>query len=265
MKRLLRLARDATPGVIATLLRSRTVRLLARLACGLALVPGLVDVRAGERAMVRFACPLDGVEFEAMQDFSGFAAGQRLDLKKLGAISQPPALAKCPRCGFPLYTKHPDAAEVARLREIVTGARFRAEALPARPWFALAILREELRADPFQIGWTYLNASWEAEEEAGDYPLAAERALTWFDRAADALRKDRGRTKDRLTARYLGVELCRRLGLFDEARQRLNRLSGASDAALPWLACALEAQASLIAAREAAPDDGRTDLPRPPR
>lgn len=221
---------------------------------------------ASERAIVPLACPLDGTTFEAVQDFSGYAESQRLDLKKLGPISQPPALARCPQCGFPLFTKHPTTEEVARLREIVAGKRFRTEALPATPWFALGILREELRADPFEIGRTYLCASWEAEDdEHGDYARAAERALLWFDRAADDLREKRDRRADSLMARYLGVELCRRLGRFDEARQRLDRLGAAREQALPWLNRFLTEQARLIDARNAAPDSGREALPRAPR
>ncbi|WP_415907584.1 hypothetical protein [Oleiharenicola sp. Vm1] len=238
---------------------------LRRPALGLLSFALAVAVGASERAVVRLACPLDGTEFEAVQEFSGYAEGQRLDLRKIGPISQPPTLARCPQCGFPLFTRHPDAAEAARLRALVAGERFRTEGRSAGPWFALGVLREELHADPFEIGWTYLNASWEAEDEDGDYARAAQRALAWFDRAADALRADRKRSKDGLVARYLGVELCRRLGRFDAARQRLDALVDARDSALPWLPRALDAQARRIAARDAAPDDGRAEPPRPPR
>jgi len=220
---------------------------------------------ASERGVVRLTCPLDGTEFEAVQDFSGYAEGQRLDLKKLGPISQPPALARCPQCGFPLFTKYPTTEEAARLRVIVAGERFRTEALPAGPWFALGILREELGSDPFEIGRTYLCASWEAEDEHGDYARAAERALLWFDRAADDLREKRDRRADSLIARYLGVELCRRLGRFEEARQRLDRLGAVREQALPWLSRFLAEQTRLIDARNAAPDSGREALPRAPR
>lgn len=245
--------------------RPRASQWPARIVGRILLALGLVSAAASERAVVRQTCPLDGTEFEAVQDFSGYAEGQRRDLKKIGPISQPPALARCPQCGFPLFTKYPTAQEIARLREIVAGERFRTEARPASPWFALGILREELRADPFEIGRTYLHASWEAEDEQGDYARAAERALTWFDRAATDLRDQTERRTDCLVARYLGVELCRRLGRFDDAQQRLAKISSAHDEALPWLPRALAAQARRIAARDAAPDDGRAEPPRAPR
>lgn len=214
---------------------------------------------------MRVTCPLDGAEFEAVQDFSGYAEGQRLDLKKLGPISQPPALARCPQCSFPIFSKHLDDALATRIRAILAAERFRTEGVPAKSWFALAVLREELGAEPFAIGWTYLNATWETEDEGGRYAPAAERALAWFERAAEARPDDPARRRDRHVALYLTVELSRRLGRFDEARQKLARLDGIADEELPWLASAKAAQVRLIAARKSAPDDGREELPLPPR
>lgn len=221
---------------------------------------------ASERAEVSIACPLDGTEFKAVQDFSGYAEGQRLDLKKLGPIGQPPALARCPQCGFPIFAKHLGTEDAARIRTILASERFRTEALPASPWFALGVLREELRADAFEIGWTYLNASWEAEEWNTDteaYARAARRALAWFDRAAPLLREEPERRKEYLLALYLPVELARRTGDFADARRRLDALPDMTRGAPPWLASALQTQARLIAARDAAPDDGRLP-PLPP-
>lgn len=223
---------------------------------------------ASERAEVSITCPLDGTEFKAVQDFSGYAEGQRLDLKKLGPISQPPALARCPQCSFPIFSKYLDDALAARIRTILAGERFRTEGVPAKTWFALGILREELGEDPFAIGWTYLNATWEAEDEGGRYAPAAERALAWFERAAEALRENPERRRERHVALYLTVELSRRLGRFDDARRKLARLADVADDELRWLASAKAAQARLIAAGKSAPDDGREELPAlplPPR
>ncbi|MBA3850547.1 MAG: hypothetical protein C0502_11230, partial [Opitutus sp.] len=149
---------------------------------------------------------------------------------------------------------------------ILAGDRFRTEARPASPWFALGVLREELKAEPFEIAWTYLQASWEAEEDGAEaYARAAERALRWFDRAAEDFRDNAARSKDRLVARYLGVELSRRLGRFGQARERLAHLGEARDDALPWLPRAQAAQSVLIEARNAAPDDGTEPTLRPTR
>lgn len=214
---------------------------------------------ASERAVVKIVCPLDGTEFSAVQDFSGYSSGQRLDMRKMGAISQPWELARCPRCGFPVYQKYITEPELARLREIVASERFHAEALPARPWFALGILKEELKAEPFEIATTYLSASWEAENEhdAKAYVLAAQRAITWFDRAADTLKDKPDKTKDRCFALYLPVELARRIGDFAQAEKRLIEKPDVS--AVAWLSTALQTQAKLVAAKDSSANGNGVD------
>ena len=225
---------------------------------GIIAVSGLLAslLPASERAMVKITCPLDGSEFEAVQDFSGYAAGLRLDMKKMGAISSPWALARCPECGFPVYEKHPSPADIIRLKAIVSSERFRTEGRSALPWFALAVLREELKAGPFEIGWTYLSASWEAENEDRPeaYARAAQRAIKWFDLAATALQAQPERNRDRHLALYLPVELTRRLGDFAQAQHRLQQLPDMRDSGLDWLPAALQTQAGLIAARDKSPE-----------
>lgn len=214
---------------------------------------------ASERAQVKITCPLDGTEFEAVQDFSGYAAGMRLDMKKMGAISQPWALARCPECGFPVFQKYFSDDETRRLQAIVASERFRTEARPATAWFALGVLKEELKAEPFELGWTYLSASWEAENEGGleAYTRAARRAIAWFDRAAAALKDQPDRRKDRCIALYLPVELARRLGDYEQAQNRLRQLPDVSASGIDWLPAALQTQARLIAAKDKSPhDDG---------
>ena len=216
---------------------------------------------ASERAEVKMTCPLDGTEFTAVQDFSGYAAGMRLDLKKMGAINQPWALARCPECGFPLSRKHFTDDEIRRLKEIVASERFRTEALPATAWFALGVVQEELKTEAFEIGRTYLSASWEIEEERGfeAYARTARRAIAWFDRAATELKEQPDRRKDLHLARYLPVELFRRLGDFEQAQSRLNRLPDMSGSGIAWLPAALQTQARLIAAKDKSPHDDGED------
>ncbi len=212
---------------------------------------------ASERAVVKITCPLDGTEFTAVQDFSGYATGLRLDLKKMGPISQPWALARCPECGYPVFEKYPSEERARQLKEIVASERFRTEARPASPWFALGVLKEEMKAEAFDIGMTYLNASWEAEEDRApeSYARAAQRALTWFDRAAVALVDQPDRTKDRCIALYLPIELARRLGNFDEAQRRVRALPDMSVCGIAWLPAALKTQAQLIAAKDSSACD----------
>lgn len=211
---------------------------------------------ASERAEVKMTCPLDGTSFNAVQDFSGYAAGLRLDMKKMGAISSPWALARCPECGFPIFQNYFGDTDLIRLKKIVAGERFRAEAQPARPWFALGVLKEELKSEPFEIAWTYLNASWEAENERDSqtYARAAQRAIMWFDHAATALQDQPERGRDRQLALYLPVELTRRLGDFAQATRRLQQLPDMKDSVIAWLPAALQMQARLIAAKDNSPE-----------
>lgn len=238
--------------------------------CVIALLGALGAVlTASERAIVTMRCPLDETEFSAVQEYSGFAAGQRLDLKKLGAISQPRPLARCPECSLPIWDKYPDEELKARLRVALQSARYRAEGRPASPWFALGVLREELAAEAYAIAWTYLQASWEAEEndQPERYVEAARRALAWFDRAATELAPDEERRADHRTALYLPIELARRTGDFADARRRLDAWPESASASDPWLRAALASQRELIAAGLSVADDqlpavaARTNFP----
>jgi hypothetical protein len=233
---------------------ARKLALVAAIFCALA-----IELTSSERAVVKIVCPLDSAEFSAVQDFSGYSVGMRLDFRKMGAISQPWALARCPECGFPVYQKYFGEPDLVRLREIVASQRFRTEALPARAWFALGILREELKAEPFEIATTYLNASWEAENEndAESYSVAARRAIEWFDRAAVALKDLPEKAKDRCAALYLPVELARRVGDFAQAQKRLRGLPDLS--AVPWLPAALQTQAKLIAEKNSSANGDSED------
>lgn len=150
-----------------------------------------VALVGSERAVVKIICPHDGGDFEAVQDFAGYASGRRLDLKRIGAISQPLAVPHCAECGFPVYRRAIGAADIARLKEIVACVRFQTEACPAPARFALGV----------------------------------RRAITWFDQAGEMLQTRPANSRDRLVALYLPAELSHRRGDFEPAQNRLPRLS----------------------------------------
>lgn len=217
---------------------------------------------ASERAVVTIRCPLDGTEFQAVQEFSGFAAGQRLDLKKLGPISQPRPLPRCPDCSLPVWEKYPDEGLLIRLREALLSEHYRKEGRGAPAWYALGVLREELQADPYEIAWTYLQASWEAEdlERPKLYAQSAAQSILWFDRAAAVLAGQADRRRDYHTALYLPVELARRTGDFAAAGRRLEALPADIFSQDPWLRTAIATEQRLIAAGIPTADD---QLPEP--
>jgi hypothetical protein len=197
-----------------------------------------------------FVCPLDGTRFMAWEDWSGTSIGTRLDLKKIGPIAQPWALPQCPRCRFPLFKDEFDSAELLKIKKIVASEPFISAAKNASPYYALGILEEELQAPAVDVAWIFLKATWEAEENAEKYRAVAERAIEWFDKAAIALLGDQKRKSDYLVSVYLPIELLRRNGRFDVARDRLDHFPSTKDSEVKWLPSALEFQAKLISAHD---------------
>lgn len=205
---------------------------------------------------IKYICPLDGTEFEAWQDFSGTYLAHGLILKKNGPIAQPWALAQCPKCRFPLFKEEFSEDEKVSLKKMVAGERFIKESKDSTAYFALGVLKEEMKADPFEIGWIYLEASWE-EEGADDhkYSLVAKRAIEWFDRAAAEPQKKEEKKNDYYVAVYLPIELFRRSGDFESASSRLKNFPDLKDTEIEWLPSTLKFEAKLIAAKEKAPHD----------
>jgi len=218
----------------------RVLWIVSLAACGL---------QAHTGGMVECVCPLDGTKFEAWQDFSDTAFGTRLDLKRLGPIAQPWALAQCPKCRLPLFQREVEFSEQekSKLRAIVGGKRFTEESKGVSAYFAYAVLREELKEDPFAIASTYLQASWEAEETGEPaYRKAVERAIRWFDLAADQLRVSAEKQNERQLAIYLPIELSRRIGEFGAARERLNASASLRESGIGWMNGALDLERQLI-------------------
>jgi len=194
-------------------------------------------------------CPLDGTKFEAWQDFSGTSFGARLDFKKEGPIAQPWALAQCPKCRFPLFKPEKDltADEITRLKAIVSDERFLNESKGATAYYALGLIKEALQAEPLEIGWAYLCASWEVEGDPAKYLAAANKVIFWHDEAAKRLGDTNEKNADYFTACYLPIEISRRLGNFAEADRRITNFPPATKAAPEWLADTLRFQRSLVA------------------
>ena len=228
------------------------MKIIAFLLCGV-LSPALCAHTGG---VVDLKCPLDGTEFKSWQDFSGTSYGLRLDLKREGLIAQPWALAQCPKCHFPLFKTNLSEDEKSELRTIVAGNRFIRAAKSRNPYFALAVLQEELQAPPKKIAESYLYASWLAEENnPGSYRAFAKRAIEWFDLAAGRPAEADDAKNSRQISIYLPIELSRRVGEFDEAKQRINDAADLNKTKIKWLPGALADEKRLVAAKDASPHD----------
>jgi hypothetical protein len=207
---------------------------------------------------VNMACPLDGTQFKALQDFSGTAFGARLDLKKTGPIAQPWKLALCPKCRLPLYKQEFTDAETTALRDIVTADDFRKETEGRSAYFIYGVILERQKARSFEIGWAFHQAAWEVESEnEAQYAETAKRAITWFDRAAAEVAFSGTAQNDQEIATYIPIELHRRLKNFPEAKTRLDRAQSLRESKIKWLPPMLDYQARLISARDAAPHEMR--------
>lgn len=216
------------------------------------LVVSSLSARAHTGGQVDVICPLDGTNFSTWQDFSGTAFDARLDFKKEGPIAQPWALAQCPKCRYPI--SEPEKAlnfdEIARLKSIVSSPHFLSETKDSTAYYALAIIREELDREPLDIGWVYLCASWEVENNPAKYRTMAEKIILWYDKASKKLGSAPDPIPDYFTACYLPIEINRRLGLFDEAEARIATFPPHTDQTPKWLDGALKFQSKLIANKD---------------
>jgi hypothetical protein len=233
------------------------MKILRLLLCSIACLP-IACTTAPKVSEVEMTCPVDGTKLKTIQDISGTYSGARLDLKKTGPSPQPWKLPLCPQCRLPLYKDTFTDAEKATLREIVAADDFRKETEGRSAYFVYGVILERQKARAFDIGWAFHQAAWEVEgQNEGRYAETAKRAITWFDRAAAEVAFSGTAQNDQQVAIYLPIELHRRLRNFTEAKARLDRAQSLRTSKIDWLPPALDFQAGLIAARDAAPHEIR--------
>ena len=167
-------------------------------------------------------CPLDGTKFVATLDMSGTAFGQQLDAKKTGPTASPWALAVCPKDHFVLYQDEYSKAEIADLKKFVASDDYQKWVKDNPSYFLLAKLFEHVGKDKFAVGFAYLQASWQVDTEPVPYRRAALESLDAFKKWLELPgSKDPERVQ---SAELFSGELERRLGDFDPARARFERL-----------------------------------------
>ena len=166
-------------------------------------------------------CPLGGQRFtvDVLMSFSTF--GKRLDLKTDGTYGTDPfRLVVCPN-GFVDYKENYSQAELNKLEDLITSDNYQTLRLDNTDYFLLAKIREHMGAHKLSIGWTYLEASWEAENKGNrtQYVQYLNLAIDNFNAAVDT-----GDTEVGFTYRFLLVELNRLKGDFDSAKLKLKEL-----------------------------------------
>ena len=169
-------------------------------------------------------CPIGGKKFtvEALMSYSTY--GKRLDLKPLGrdpsTIPQP--LIVCPN-GFVDYKKDYSEAEIISFTKLINSPSYQRLRSGNTDYFMLAQMLESMGAGKLTVGWTYLEASWEAESRYSNhhhkYVPYLNSAIHNFNLAVDQSDDEIG-----FTYRLLIVELNRLKGDFDRAKLKLAEL-----------------------------------------
>ena len=192
------------------------VRVLVVLLCGLTATAAL----ASTCHEVDVTCPIDGQVVKTREAKSGTKLGNYLDMKPYGPMPAPWPIARCPGNGFVIYKPVFSSEELQRFRAYVATDEYRALLRPHSNYYLAARLQIHNGEPPRQVAYTLLKASWEAEGTEL-YPRYAREALEMFGKAlAGPFDNEQGA----VTAELLAGELERRLGMFDAARARFERL-----------------------------------------
>ena len=170
-----------------------------------------------------FTCPLCAEKFVATVDGSGTSFGQRLDLKPLGLIAAPWRKPVCPKCHLVLYKNKIPKEDLPTLRKIVESAEYKALVQEVQPAYALwAFIRDQRGEDPFEIAWTYIQASWQVEKDPALHRSVLEKALAHL--LAFGKAEAYAGHKEWPMAMHLAGEALRLMGRFSEAEDHFLRL-----------------------------------------
>jgi hypothetical protein len=186
-------------------------------------------------------CPLDGKPFDCGGLRGGFQYGYYLNLKPCGALLAPTPYPRCPRDHFIVYKdiKQFSPDEIASLKQYVESAEYLGFVKDEHENYYLLgkILEHEKRAGVEELAYTYLQATWEAEnslwprdQEGGvsqidtltpKYILYANESLKFYKQLITICAPT---SKKSITAHLLIGELLRRLREFDSAEQHFHSL-----------------------------------------
>jgi len=131
-----------------------------------------------------YTCPIDSTSFSYEVDASGSSRDTRLDLKRIGAIAQPRELPQCPNCKFVLFKEVFDKNELLKLKPYILSEEYQNISEENSSYYYLAKIKEYQKESNFDIGITYLEASWQVEWIADLYAKYSELSLINFEKAA---------------------------------------------------------------------------------
>lgn len=204
--------------------------------------------------LLHFTCPIDSTKFEARIQTSSYTRGGMLDLEPLGAIITPNPLPVCPTDHFVIYADTIPPDDVAKLRPYVLSSSYQDQVSGNSTYFLLAKLKEYLGTPPLEIGIIYLQASWESSGDSLKHRECIAKSLASF---VEAIPHASTTDEDWIAVELLCGELQRQLGIFVDARTRIQRLLDGGGLSEHFTRMA-EYELSLIAQR----DSLRHEIPK---
>lgn len=207
------------------------VLILAFLSCitNLQAQSDITDIQAHTFIIEDFVCPIGGEEFsQTMERGTGsyiFSFGIMLDLKPVKSMpSVPLDLPVCPSNKFVMYRNDFTDIEIKILEAYIQDLEYQ-KIINETTYYRVAQFKKVLHEPTDEIASTLLEATWQLP------------SLPYLQEALDEYKKylqqlERGKNKSEFIRNYewgnaelITLELERRTGQFDTARQRLKKLS----------------------------------------
>lgn len=198
-------------------------------------------------------CPVCEQQFEAEMDMSGTQTGIRLDLKPLGFTAAPWRVAVCPKCNFVLYKDELSDQEREKLKGFLASEDYkRLVSDKHSSYYLLANILKYMAADSFDVGYSYLEASWQVEkDESKRYHEYLNKSLACFL----AIAEQGGTEKEDATktAAMLTGEILRQLSRFKEAKAHFDSFAGQAEYKKQPYRAIVSYELELISAKDADP------------
>jgi hypothetical protein len=198
---------------------------------------------------VQRACPIGGQTFTYMALNTEPSKKLNLDMKRVDSFYPWPH-PKCPRNGFVIYKNDLTSAEIDKLRPYVLSEEYRALSEVHSTRYLEAILRKRLGEPAYDVAWALVQATWEVASDPDRYRRYAEEALATYDSIPLASLTN---IRFRNLKRMMSGELARRLGKFDQARDRFLEMRDNAELSKPNYQRIVEYQLKLIRAKDSGP------------
>lgn len=171
---------------------------------------------------VDVVCKIDSVEYTGTVAMSGSSFGQRLDLKPIGAIISPWPVPVCPQCGFPRITDSLKREKLEKYQNYVFSPEFKDVVNNKESsYYRIALFNILDSLDNATIGYRFLQASWQVENDRDKYESYLSKSLQYYVKAMD---NDSLTREEEVSIRFTIGEILRLLGRFDEAEKHFSTM-----------------------------------------